>query len=74
MPLCWAELNWDKKLSKNKKCQKCLAWPPLSGYMTKSLLQSQFDVKKGLLAKGLLSYIANELFRPILRVTESSYL
>ena len=44
MPLSWSELNWDKKLRKNKNYQKWFAWPPLTGYVTKSLLQSQFDV------------------------------
>ena len=52
MPLSWAELNWDKKLRKIKNYQKWLAWSPLSGYVTKSLLQRQFVVKNPLLLLG----------------------
>ena len=61
MPLSWAELDWVKKLRNIKNYQKWLAWSPLSGYVTKSLLQSQFVVKKGSFTFGPSKHIANEL-------------
>ena len=61
MPLSWAELDWDKKLRKIKNYQKWLAWFPLSGYVTKSLLQSQFVVKNASSILGSSEHIANEL-------------
>ena len=61
MPLSWSELNWDKKLRKIKNYQKWLAWSPLSGYVTKSLVQSQFVVKKASWTFGSSKHIANEL-------------
>ena len=61
MPLSWAELNWDKKLRNIKNYQNCLAWSPLSEYVTKSWLQSQFVVKKGSLTFGPSKHITNEL-------------
>ena len=61
MPLSWAELDWVKKLRNIKNYQNCLAWSPLSGYVTKSWLQSQFVVKKGSFTFGSSKHIANEL-------------
>ena len=66
--------NWDKKLRKIKNYQKWLAWSPLSGYVTKSLVQSQFVVKKASLAFGSSKHIANELIARKLGWIESSCL
>ena len=74
MSLSWTELNWDKKLSKIKNYQKWLAWSPLSGYVTKSLVQSQFVVKKASLAFGSSKHIANELIARKLGWIESQCL
>ena len=74
MPLSWAELNWVKKLRKIKNYQKWLAWSPLSGYVTKSLLQSQFVVKKASLPIGSIKHIANQLNARKLGWIESSFL
>ena len=42
MPLSWDMSSYDGKL---RNYQKCLAWPPLSGYVDKSWLLTQFNEK-----------------------------
>ena len=45
MPLSWDMSSYDRKLRKLRSYQKCLAWPPLSGYVDKSWLLTQFNEK-----------------------------
>ena len=74
MPLSWAELDWVKKLRNIKNYQNWLAWSPLSKYVTKSLLQSQFVVKKASLTFGSSKHITIELIARKLGWIESSCL
>ena len=46
LPLSWDMSSYDWKLRKLRNYQKCLSWPPLSGYVAKSWLLSQFKEKK----------------------------
>ena len=46
MYFSWGMSHYGKKLRKLRNYQKCFSWPPLSGYVAKSWLLSQFNEKE----------------------------